>query len=184
MSWASSVSPGSAVRTSVSPTLPGVTVTGPMRVGSPIFDKTLYGTNFNLSRVGYEKSQFFLSGTAHSYVPASPLTSDGRWKVTTSVTAPYGTRIAVYRPIDPKKFNGTVVVDGSMCPAGLTTPPSGRCPTTNWSATGRMVGVSAQQVGVDSAKTADPASTRRSHPAQLSTTSSRRPAKRFARTQR
>ena len=58
--------------TGVSPTLPGVTVTGPMPVGSPTFNKTLYGTNFDLSQVGYEKSQFFLSGTAHSYVPVSP----------------------------------------------------------------------------------------------------------------
>lgn len=42
--------------------------------------ETLYGTSFDLSKVGYEKSQFFLSGTAHSYVPAQPLTSDGKWK--------------------------------------------------------------------------------------------------------
>ena len=72
------LAPGS-VRTGVSPTLPGVTVTGPMPVGSPTFNNTLYGTNFDLSQVGYEKSQFFLSGTAHSYVPVKPLTSDGKW---------------------------------------------------------------------------------------------------------
>ena len=158
VSWASSVSPGSAVRTSVSPTLPGVTVTGPMRVGSPIFDKTLYGTNFNLSRVGYEKSQFFLSGTAHSYVPASPLTSDGRWKVTTSVSAPYGTRIAVYRPIDPKKFNGTVVVEWLNVSGGTDDAPEWTMSHNELVRDGfAWVGVSAQQVGVDSAKTADPA---------------------------
>ena len=39
---------------------------------TPTFNQTLYGTSFNLSRVGYEKSQFFISGTAHSYVPAQP----------------------------------------------------------------------------------------------------------------
>ena len=51
-----------------------------MPVGSPTFDKTLYGTDIDLSKVGYEKSQFFLSGTAHSYVPVEPLpaTANGR----------------------------------------------------------------------------------------------------------
>ncbi len=108
---ASSTPLGNSPSARVSLTTAGVTVTGPMRVNSPNFNKTLYGTNFDLSKVGYEKSQFFLSGTAHSYVPVSPLTSDGKWKITTGVSAPYKTRIAVYRPINPKKFNGTVVVE-------------------------------------------------------------------------
>ena len=34
---------------------------------------------------------------------------DGKWTVTPDTTAPYKTRIVVYRPIDPKKFNGTVM---------------------------------------------------------------------------
>jgi hypothetical protein len=58
-----------------------------MRVTSPTFNKTLYGTNFNLSKVGYEKSQFILSGTAHSFAPTNTLSSDGKWKVTTGVSA-------------------------------------------------------------------------------------------------
>jgi hypothetical protein len=60
-----------------------VTVTGPVPIGSPTFDNTLYGTSFDLSKVGYEKSQYFISGTAHSYVPAQPLGTDGKWKVST-----------------------------------------------------------------------------------------------------
>jgi hypothetical protein len=103
--------------------LSGVTVTGPVRVGSPAFNKTLYGTSFDLSKVGYEKSQFFLSGTAHSYVPAQPLTSDGKWKITAGVSAPYRTRVAVDRPIDPKKFNGTVVVEWLNVSGGTDDAP-------------------------------------------------------------
>ncbi len=34
-----------------------------------------------------------------------------RWKVTTASSAPYKTRIVVYRPIDPRRFDGTVVVE-------------------------------------------------------------------------
>jgi hypothetical protein len=88
---------------------PSVTVT-PEPVGSPTYNGTLDGTNFDLSQVGYQSSQYFLSGTANSYVPVSPLTSDGKWNVTTGASAPYTTRIAVDRPIDSSTFNGTVVV--------------------------------------------------------------------------
>ena len=45
---------------------PGVTVT-PEPVGSPTYNGTLLGTNFDLSQVGYESSEYFLSGTANSY---------------------------------------------------------------------------------------------------------------------
>ena len=101
----------------VSHTIAGVTVTGPMRVNSPTFSKTLYGTNIDLSKVGYEKSQFFLSGTAHSNVPLSPLTSDGKWKITTGVNASYTTRIAVYRPMDPRGSTARSSSNGSMSAA-------------------------------------------------------------------
>jgi hypothetical protein len=155
---ASSASSGNSVRTNVSPSLPGVTVTGPEPVGSPTFNGTLYGSNFDLSKVGYEKSQFFLSGTAHSYVPASPLTSDGNWKLTTGVSAPYKTRIAVYRPIDPKKFNGTVVVEWLNVTGGTDDAPEWTMSHNELIRDGfAWVGVSAQQVGVDSAKKTDPA---------------------------
>ena len=129
-----------------------------MRVNSPTFSKTLYGTNINLARVGYEKSQFFLSGTAHAYLPVNPLTSDGKWKITTGVSAPYTTRIAVYRPIDPKRFNGTVVVEWLNVSGGTDDAPDWTMSHNELIRDGfAWVGVSAQQVGVDSAKTTDPA---------------------------
>lgn len=115
--------PGVIAGVGTAEALPGVTVTGPMAVSTPTFDNTLYGTNFGLSQVGYEASQFFLSGTAHSYVPATPLTSDGRWNVTTGASAPYTTRIAVYRPIDPTQFNGTVIVEWLNVSGGIDDSP-------------------------------------------------------------
>lgn len=149
---------GNSPPAGVSYTIAGVTVTGPMRVNSPTFSKTLYGTNIDLSKVGYEKSQFFLSGTAHSYVPVSPLTRDGRWKIATGVSAPYTTRIAVYRPIDPKRFNGTVVVEWLNVTGGTDDAPEWTMSHNELIRDGfAWVGVSAQQVGVDSAKTTDPA---------------------------
>ena len=137
---------------------PGVTVTGPTPVGSPTFNGTLYGTSFDLSQVGYERSQFFLSGTARSYVPVKPLTSDGKWNVTAGASAPYTTRIAVYRPIDPKKFNGTVLVEWLNVSGGTDDSPEWTLSHNELVRDGfAWVGVSAQQVGVDSAKSTDPA---------------------------
>jgi hypothetical protein len=135
----------------------GVTVAGPAPVGSPNFNGTLFGTNFDLSQVGYQRSQFFLSGTAHSYVPTSPLTGDGKWHITTGATAPYTTRVAVYRPIDPKRFNGTVVVEWLNVSGGIDDSPDWTLSHNELVRDGfAWVGVSAQQVGVDAAKKADP----------------------------
>ena len=157
-SSASSTSSGSLTSTSTSHALSGVTVTGPFPVGSHTFNNTLYGTSFNLSKVGYEKSQFFVSGTAHSYTPAQPLTSDGKWAVTTGVSAPYKTRIAVYRPINPKKFNGTVVVEWLNVSGGTDDSPDWTLSHNELIRDGfAWVGISAQQVGVNSAKTTESA---------------------------
>src|ERR1700733_3658034 len=154
-SWTSS---GSSTSTSTSHPVFGVTVSEPVPVGSPTFNNTLYGTSFNLSKVGYEKSQFFVSGTAHSYAPAQPLTSDGKWAVATGVSAPYTTRIAVYRPINPKKFNGTVVVEWLNVSGGTDDSPDWTLSHNELIRDGfAWVGVSAQQGGVNAAKTTDPA---------------------------
>jgi Alpha/beta hydrolase domain len=138
--------------------LRGVTVTGPVPVGSTIFNGTLYGNSVDLSQVGYESSQFFVSGTARSYVPVNPLTSDGKWKVISGASAPYTTRIAVYRPIDPAKFNGTVVVEWLNVSGGVDDSPEWTLSHNELIREGfAWVGVSAQQVGVEAAKAIDPA---------------------------
>ena len=133
------------------------TVTGPYPAGSPTFGGTLYGTSFNLSTVGYERSQFFLSGTAHAYVPTGPLNSDGKWNVTTGASASYTTRIAVYRPVNPRRFNGTVIVEWLNVSGGTDDSPDWTLSHNQLVREGfAWVGVSAQQVGVDSAKSTAP----------------------------
>ncbi len=69
-----------------------------------------------------QQSEFFLSGKATSYTSATPLTKSGQWHVKPATSAPYKTRIVVYRPIDPKRFNGTVVVEWLNVTAGIDAP--------------------------------------------------------------
>lgn len=140
------------------------TVTGPVTGGNGA--TTMYSTNFDLAQIGYEQSEYFLSGTASSYASASPLTSDGRWTVTASGSAPYTTRAIVRRPIDPKKFNGTVVVEWLNVTGGIDAGPDWTLAHNELVRDGfAWVGVSAQSVGVNAAKSADPARyTPLSHP--------------------
>ena len=76
-----------------------------------------------LDRYGYREEEYFLSGTARSYVAPGPLSGDGRWTVATGPTAPYVTRMVVRRPTDPARFNGTVVVEWLNVSAGRESDP-------------------------------------------------------------
>src|SRR5437867_12665730 len=53
-----------------------------------------------------------LEGDAVRYAPApgTELGADGVWSAREAATAPFKTRLLVYRPIDPGEFNGTVIV--------------------------------------------------------------------------
>lgn len=112
---------------------------------------------FDLAQVGYQQSEYFLSGNATAYVPSAPLTSDGVWSVTPGDTAPYMSRAVVYRPSDARKFNGTVLVEW-MNVSGTTDA------NPDWTLTHNeliregyaWVGVSAQKVGLDATKAVDP----------------------------
>ena len=79
----------------------------------------MQSTNFDLAKVGYEQAEYFISGTAHSYGSAMPLTDDGKWSVTETGSAPFKTRIVVYRPTDPKTFDGTVSLEWLNVTGGL-----------------------------------------------------------------
>ena len=151
------VSSASAHGASAHGTAADPTVTGPILPSSGIEPTTL-ATTFPLSRVGYEQSEYFISGTASSYVPTSPLTTDGRWSVTANSTAPYETRVVVYRPIDPSKFNGTVMVEWLNVTGGLDDAPDWVLTHNELIRDGfAWVGVSAQAVGVNALKSSDPA---------------------------
>jgi hypothetical protein len=112
---------------------------------------------FDLGTVGYQQSEYSLSGTANAYTPSpGPLTTDGKWTVASSATASYTTRAVVYRPIDPKKFNGTVIVEWLNVSGGVDANP-------DWTLTHNelvrdgfaWVGVSAQAAGLNATKAAD-----------------------------
>lgn len=100
--------------------VPTPTVEGPILPSSGI--SYLGSTTFNPSVIGYEQSEFFLSGTATAYKSSQPLTKDGKWHVTPQTTAPYTTRVVVYRPIDPTHFDGTVVVEWLNVTGGIDAP--------------------------------------------------------------
>jgi hypothetical protein len=131
-------------------------VTGPVTGGKGAI--VLPGTtHFDLGSVGYTQSEFFLSGQASSYAPTAPLGSDGRWQVAPATAAPYTTRIVVYRPADPDRFNGTVVVEWLNVSAGVDAAAEWLYSHNELIRDGfAYVGVSAQALGVASLKAADP----------------------------
>ena len=74
----------------------------------------------DLTRKGYVEEEFFLTGEATTYAlaPGAASTRDGRWRVLPKDKAPFKTRFLVYRPADPARFNGTVVVCWNNVTAG------------------------------------------------------------------
>lgn len=111
---------GSALHRTVTASAPVPTVQGPVLPSSGI--SFLGSTLFAPATVGYEQSEFFLSGTATAYTSDAALTKNGRWHVTPGATAPYTTRIVVYRPADPARFDGTVVVEWLNVTGGIDAP--------------------------------------------------------------
>lgn len=138
---------GPASDPAVLASVPHATVTGPVTGGQGI---NLIGTtSFNLGTVGYEQNEYFLSGTATAYTSATRLTSNGRWKVTPESTAPYKTRMVVYRPINPKRFNGTVVVEWLNVSGGVDAAAAWLTDHVQMLRSGVVyVGVSAQAGGI------------------------------------
>jgi len=111
---------------------------------------TVAGTAFDLATVGYEVEEFFLTGNATAYRNVGGLDSSGRWRVTPASTAPYKTRIVVYRPSDPARFSGTVFVEWLNVSGGLDAAPDWITLHTEITRRGAVwVGVSAQFVGIE-----------------------------------
>jgi hypothetical protein len=116
-------------------------------------------TTFDLAPFGYEQAEYLIQGTATAYAPAAgtSLTSDGKWTVTPTTPKPFATRILVDRPTDPRKFNGTVIVEWLNVTAGYDASPDQSLGHVELLRNGyAWVGVSAQQVGVDATRAADP----------------------------
>ena len=95
------------------------TVEGPITSGKG--EISLVTTNIDLATKGYVAEEYFIGGTATAYEAAKPFTEDGRWKLRPTTTAPYKTRMVVYRPENAKDFNGTVFVEWLNVTAGFDT---------------------------------------------------------------
>lgn len=113
---------GSSPSTTTAQTVsvPTPTIEGPINPSSGI--SFLGSTLFHPSVVGYEQSEFFLSGTASSYASGTKLARNGRWDVKPATSASYRTRIVVYRPVDAAHFDGTVVVEWLNVTGGIDAP--------------------------------------------------------------
>ncbi len=124
---------------------PAATI-GPELDGTP----SLFSVAFDLTSVGYAVHEHLVTGTAASYSEAGPREPDGRWDVEESGSAAFTTRFVVYRPADPARANGTVIVEWLNVTGGLDIPAL-------WMPTHRhlvrdgytWVGVTAQRVGIE-----------------------------------
>lgn len=104
----------------------------------------------DLAAVGYQQSEFFISGTATAFQSAQPLTADGNWSVDPATTAAFKTRAIVRRPTDPAKFNGNVIVEWLNVSGGLDAAPDWTYTHVELIREGyAWVGLSAQVVGID-----------------------------------
>ena len=127
------------------------TVTGPVTGGVKGFP--FLASARDLGRLGYVEREYFVEGTASTFTPDAPLTQDGRWSVSRGPdTAPFKTRILVRRPVDPRRFNGTVVMEWANVSGGLELPGDWAFGSTELLRSGfAYVLVSAQQLGVQGA---------------------------------
>jgi hypothetical protein len=126
-----------------SPTLEGPVSGGS---GTPFIASTV----FDLAQVGYQQAEYFMSGTATSYVNVGTLGIDGLWSIEPAVSVDYKTRILVYRPIRASDFNGTVIVEWLNVSGGLDAAADWITAHTELTREGyAWVGVSAQKIGVE-----------------------------------
>ena len=124
-------------------------VTDPTVTHAPGEPKLLLGS-YAIESLGYTDDEYFVSGSASSYVPAGEHGSDGRWDAEPSGTADYTTRIVVLKPSDAAEFNGTVIVEWLNVSGGIDAPAIWFMAHRELVREGyAYVAVSAQQVGVE-----------------------------------
>lgn len=74
----------------------------------------------DIAAFGYQETEYFIEGSARRFrqAPRTEWSKTGRWEIEAAGEAQYRTRILVYRPEDPQRFNGTVVVTWNNVTAG------------------------------------------------------------------
>jgi hypothetical protein len=129
-----------------SPVVAQATVTGPVTGGNHGFPGT--ATPVQLGAYGYVEQEFFLSGVATAYEAVGSWGSDGRWSISPGSSAAYTTRILVRRPHDPKRFNGTVLVEWLNVSGNVDVDPDFAYMREELLRGYAWVGVSAQAAGI------------------------------------
>jgi len=123
----------------------GARLEGPV-TGDPFF---MVG-NLDLGAAGYVRQEWFLEGAAQAYSLSGERGADGRWQAARASRAPFKTRIVVYRPEEPARFNGTVLVEWHNVSGGVDASPDFLFLHRHLMRQGAAwVGVSAQKVGID-----------------------------------
>jgi hypothetical protein len=136
--------------------VPNPTVTGPIASpdipGTPTHNYPFFASNHDLAKQGYVEEEYYFQGTANRYNTPALTTGtiiDG--------DHPYLTRMLVRRPADPKKFNGTVLVEWLNVTNGFDADNEWFFSWEHILAAGyAWVGVSAQEVGVARLQTWNP----------------------------
>ncbi|HVZ28300.1 MAG TPA: alpha/beta hydrolase domain-containing protein, partial [Rhizomicrobium sp.] len=89
---------------------PAPQVTGPIAApdipGAPSHNYVFFASNHDLAVHGYVEEEYFIRGTATTYKTGGTATSE-----VLATNQPYYTRFVVRRPVDPKRFNGTAIVE-------------------------------------------------------------------------
>jgi Alpha/beta hydrolase domain len=127
-------------------------VTGPIAAkdapGDPAHNYPFFSALENLNARGYVEQEYFYAGTANRYETPEGATGkvvDGNHK--------YKTRLLVRRPIDAKKFNGTVIVEWDNVTSGHDLDIDWYQIHDYLLRSGyAWVGVSAQRIGVEALK--------------------------------
>ena len=81
--------------------------------------------DYSVKSFGFVEEEYLIEGKANSYdlpAPSVNLTPVTQNAVVLTKDNPYRTRMMVYRPVDPAKFNGTVIVEWVNASNGWDTP--------------------------------------------------------------
>ena len=137
----------SAVPAAADATDGGPLVTGPVTGG---MEKIFTRSSADLAGHGFSEKEFFLEGSATAYALTGAMGMDGKWSLSEASKAPFKTRLLVRRPLDPSKFNGTVIVEWLNVSGSADGDPGFMYNSELILREGyAYVGVSAQKVGVE-----------------------------------